>query len=66
MNTFERYQEYVSMDLENKVRKDVSREVQSIVIQAMLDALRCDHLNEEYNSINIEEVEDIIEKLNED
>jgi hypothetical protein len=38
---------------------------QMIALQSMIDALRCEHLNQEYNFIAIADIEDLIERLDE-
>jgi len=34
-----------------------------ITLQCMIDALRCENLNREYNQIDIVDIEDLIERL---
>ena len=34
-----------------------------IAFQSMIDAIRCEHLNEEYTHIAISDIEDLIEQL---
>ncbi len=36
---------------------------QMITLQCMIDALRCENLNREYNQIDIVDIEDLIERL---
>ena len=36
---------------------------QMIAFRAMIDAFKCDHLNQEYNAIAITDIEDLIEGL---
>ena len=36
---------------------------QMIAFQSMIDALRCENLNREYNEIAISDIEDLIEQL---
>jgi hypothetical protein len=36
-----------------------------IAFQSMIDALRCENLNREYNEIAISDIEDLIERLDE-
>ena len=38
---------------------------QMITFQSMIDALRCEHLNQEYTHIAIEDIEDLIVRLDE-
>jgi hypothetical protein len=38
---------------------------QMIAFQSMIDALRCEHLNQEYTHIAITDIEDLIERLDE-
>ena len=38
---------------------------QMITLQSMIDALRCENLNREYNEIAIADIEDLIERLDE-
>jgi hypothetical protein len=38
---------------------------QMITLQCMIDALRCENLNREYNEIAISDIEDLIEALDE-
>lgn len=38
---------------------------QMITLQSMIDALRCENLNREYNEIAISDIEDLIEALDE-
>jgi hypothetical protein len=38
---------------------------QMITLQSMIDALRCENLNREYNEIAITDIEDLIEQLDE-
>jgi len=38
---------------------------QMIALQSMIDALRCENLNREYNEIAISDIEDLIERLDE-
>ena len=38
---------------------------QMITLQSMIDALRCENLNREYNEIAISDIEDLIERLDE-
>jgi hypothetical protein len=38
---------------------------QMIAFQSMIDALRCENLNREYNEIAISDIEDLIERLDE-
>jgi hypothetical protein len=39
--------------------------MQMITLQSMIDALRCENLNREYNEIAISDIEDLIEALDE-
>jgi hypothetical protein len=34
-------------------------------MESMIDAIRCEHLNQEYTHIAIEDIEDLIERLRE-
>ena len=36
---------------------------QMIALQSMIDAMKCEHLNQEYNAIEITDIEDLIEGL---
>jgi DNA-binding MarR family transcriptional regulator len=36
---------------------------QMITLQSMIDAIRCEYLNQEYTQINITDIEDLIEQL---
>jgi len=36
---------------------------QMITLQSMIDAIRCEYLNQEYNHIAITDIEDLIEQL---
>jgi len=38
---------------------------QIIAFESMIDALRCENLNREYNEISISDIEDLIERLRE-
>jgi hypothetical protein len=38
-------------------------QMQMITLQSMIDALRCENLNREYNEIAIADIEDLIEAL---
>lgn len=38
---------------------------QMITLQSMIDALRCENLNREYNEIAISDIEDLIQRLDE-
>lgn len=38
---------------------------QMIALQSMIDALRCEHLNQEYTHIAISDIEDLIARLDE-
>jgi len=38
---------------------------QMITLQCMIDALRCENLNREYNEIEISDIEDLISRLDE-
>ena len=38
---------------------------QIIAFESMIDALRCENLNREYNQISISDIEDLIERLRE-
>ena len=38
---------------------------QMIAFQSMIDALRCENLNREYNEIDISDIEDLIQRLDE-
>jgi hypothetical protein len=38
---------------------------QIIAMESMIDAIRCEYLNREYNHIAIEDIEDLIERLHE-
>ena len=38
---------------------------QIIAMESMIDAIRCEYLNREYNHIAIEDIEDLIERLSE-
>jgi hypothetical protein len=38
---------------------------QMITLQSMIDALRCENLNREYNEIAIADIEDLIQQLDE-
>ncbi len=38
---------------------------QIIAMESMIDAIRCEYLNREYNHIAIEDIEDLIERLRE-
>jgi hypothetical protein len=37
--------------------------MQMIAFESMIDALRCENLNREYNEIAISDIEDLIERL---
>jgi hypothetical protein len=39
--------------------------MQMIAFESMIDALRCEHLNQEYTHIAISDIEDLIERLQE-
>jgi hypothetical protein len=39
--------------------------MQMIAFESMIDALRCEHLNQEYTHIAISDIEDLIERLHE-
>jgi hypothetical protein len=36
---------------------------QAIALQSMVDAMKCEHLNQQYTHISIEDIEDLIEGL---
>jgi hypothetical protein len=38
---------------------------QIIAMESMIDAIRCEYLNREYNHIAIEDIEDLVERLHE-
>jgi hypothetical protein len=38
---------------------------QMITLQSMIDAIRCEYLNQEYNHIAITDIEDLIQQLDE-
>ena len=38
---------------------------QMITLQSMIDAIRCEYLNREYNEIAISDIEDLIQRLDE-
>jgi len=38
---------------------------QMITLQSMIDAIRCEYLNREYNEIAITDIEDLIQRLDE-
>ena len=38
---------------------------QMITLQSMIDAIRCEYLNQEYTQINITDIEDLIQQLDE-
>jgi neutral trehalase len=38
---------------------------QMITLQSMIDAIRCEYLNREYNEIAISDIEDLIQQLDE-
>jgi hypothetical protein len=63
----QRYNDYYNMECASlPTGGPISMEhMQMITLQSAIDALRCENLNREYNEIAISDIEDLIERLDE-
>ena len=63
----QRYNDYYNMECASlPTGGPISMEhMQIITLQSAIDALRCEHLNREYNEIAISDIEDLIARLDE-
>jgi hypothetical protein len=63
----QRYNDYYNMECAGLPQgMPISMEhTQMITLQSMIDALRCENLNREYNEIAITDIEDLIQRLDE-
>ena len=61
----ERYNHYYNMECASLPHgTPITPEHQQIIaFESMIDALRCEHLNDEFNAILISDIEDLIERL---
>jgi hypothetical protein len=61
----QRYNDYYNMECASLPHGTpiTPEQQQMITLQSMIDALRCEHLNQEYNQIAITDIEDLIEAL---
>jgi hypothetical protein len=61
----QRYNDYYNMECESlPTGGPISMmHLQMITLQSMIDALRCEHLNQQYDFIAISDIEDLIEAL---
>lgn len=62
-----RYNDYYNMECASLTHGTpiTPEHQQMIAFQSMIDALRCENLNREYNEIAISDIEDLIERLDE-
>ncbi len=63
----QRYNDYYNMECASLPHGTpiTPEHTQMITFQSMIDALRCEHLNQEYTHIAIEDIEDLIARLDE-
>jgi hypothetical protein len=63
----QRYNDYYNMECASLTHGTpiTPEHQQMIAFQSMIDALRCENLNREYNEIAISDIEDLIEALDE-
>ena len=63
----QRYNDYYNMECASlPTGGPISMEhMQIITLQSAIDALRCEHLNQQYDFIAISDIEDLIERLDE-
>jgi hypothetical protein len=63
----QRYNDYYNMECESlPTGGPISMmHLQMITLQSMIDAFRCEHLNQQYDFIAISDIEDLIEALDE-
>jgi hypothetical protein len=63
----QRYNDYYNMECAGLTHgTPITPEHQQIIaMESMIDAIRCEYLNREYNHIAIEDIEDLIERLRE-
>jgi hypothetical protein len=61
----QRYNDYYNMECASLPHGTpiTPEQQQMITLQSMIDALRCEYLNQEYNQIAITDIEDLIEQL---
>ena len=61
----QRYNDYYNMECSGLTHgmPITPEHQQMITLQSMIDALRCENLNREYNEIAISDIEDLIEAL---
>jgi hypothetical protein len=61
----QRYNDYYNMECASLPHGTpvTPEQQQMITLQSMIDALRCEYLNQEYNQIAITDIEDLIEAL---
>jgi hypothetical protein len=60
----QRYNDYYNMEC-SSLPHITPEHQQMIAFQSMIDALRCEHLNQEYTHIAISDIEDLIARLDE-
>ena len=63
----QRYNDYYNMECSGLTHGTpiTPEHQQMITLQSMIDALRCENLNREYNEIAISDIEDLIQRLDE-
>jgi hypothetical protein len=63
----QRYNDYYNMECAGLPHGTpiTPEHMQMIAFESMIDALRCEHLNQEYTHIAISDIEDLIERLHE-
>ena len=63
----QRYNDYYNMECASLPRGTpiTPEHQQMITLQSMIDAIRCEYLNQEYNHIAITDIEDLIQQLDE-
>jgi hypothetical protein len=63
----QRYNDYYNMECSSLPHGTpiTPEHQQMIAFQSMIDALRCEHLNQEYTHIAISDIEDLIARLDE-
>jgi hypothetical protein len=61
----QRYNDYYNMECAGLPHGTpiTPEHTQMITLQSMIDALRCEYLNDEYTHISISDIEDLIEQL---
>ena len=63
-NILQRYNHYHNLETSGLAWGIITPEQQqAIALQSMVDAMKCEHLNQEYNAIEITDIENLIEGL---